>query len=186
MGIPLLNQCCSLERGEQGHFPRAHCDTAAAHAVPTPARGTSSSIHPFPRGDGGGGQQDPHAGLGGHIPALAIPFCSPGCSTFPGSWRRCCSSCFPTWSCCQTSHCELLPEAELVPLVSQTVPTPCGCQQSQTPGTGPGLQTVVHLMSIYDGLCNVFPRFDLTHYKLKPFCVWEEGGAAPSLLTNPL
>lgn len=42
-------------------------------------------LHPasIPSLEGMEGQQDPHAGLGGHIPALAITFCSPGCLQLP-------------------------------------------------------------------------------------------------------
>lgn len=120
------------------------------------------------QGDGDTAAACPPCGLGGHIPALGIAFLSPGCLHPPGSLRSLCSICCPAWSCCQTSHCDTVPEAELAPLVSQTVPNPCGCQREPNPRDWPG--AVVHLMSIYDGLCNfVFPRFDLTRYKLKPF-----------------
>lgn len=67
---------------------------AAAHAIPTPSHGISSSIHPFPRGHKVTERlQVPHAasppsgpGLGGHIPAPGITFRSPGClpSLAPG------------------------------------------------------------------------------------------------------
>lgn len=45
-----------------------------------------------------------------------------------------------------------------------------------------GLPPLVHFMSIYNGLCNMLPSFNLTCYKLKPFCVG--GGRSSSFSVN--
>lgn len=126
-----LNQCCSLKRGKKAFFHEPTVPQAAAHAVPTPARGASPSIHPFPRGHKVmETQQLPvlPVALGWELTSLprALPSSALAASTPPGSLRSLCSISFPAWSCCQTSHCDTVPEAELAPLVSQTVPNPCG------------------------------------------------------------
>lgn len=162
-----------LRRGGKRHFSTSPlCHKLQPTLSPTPAHGASPSIHPFPRGHRVMETQQlpvlPMA-LGWEVTSLprASSSAALAASTPPGSLRSLCSISFPAWSCCQTSHCDTVPEAELAPLVSQTVPNPCGWQREPNPRDWPG--AVVHLMSIYDGLCNVFPRFDLTRYKLKPF-----------------
>lgn len=166
---------------------------AAAHAVPTPAHGTSPGIHPIPHGHKVMERQQvpraaspPWAGrthpCSGHRlpqPWLPPPSLAPRGDGAP--------SAFPTWSCCQTTHCDTSSFQRLnsPPSCPKLSPTPAGASESQTPVTGPGLLTLVHLVSIYDGLY-VFPRFDLTRYKLKPFCVGGEEEQFPPLLTNPL
>lgn len=163
---PSINAALLRRRGRKRHFSTS----PLCHKLqPTCPWGFTQ--HPSlpwgAQGDGDTAAACPPCGLG----VTSLPWASPSsalaASTLPGSLRSLCSICCPAWSCCQTSHCDAVPEAELAPLASQTVPNPCGCQREPNPRDWPG--ALVHLMSIYDGLCNVFPRFDLTRYKLKPF-----------------
>lgn len=141
-----LNQCCSLEERQKGIFPRARCATSCSprcpHACPWDFT-QHPSLPSWAQGDGDTAAAPgclsslwPWAGRTHPCPGhrLLQPWLPLPC----GSLRSLCSICLPAWSCCQTSHCDTVPEAELAPLVSQTVPKPCGCQREPNPGDWPG------------------------------------------------
>lgn len=93
--------------------------------------------------------------------------------------RGCCSISLPSPGSCKTSHCDT-PRfgGPAATFASRAAFEPRGCPlgrqpKPETQRLAPGLLPVVHFLSIYDGLRNVFPSFNLTCYKLKkkkPFC----------------
>lgn len=103
-----------------------------------------------------------------------------------------CSISLPSPGSCKTSHCDT-PRfgGPAGTLASRAAFEPRGCPlrcqpKPKTQRLARGLLTVVHFPSIYNGLRNAFPRFNLTCYKLKSPSVGEEGGAVSSPLANPL
>lgn len=171
----------------QAATPALHTGFHPAHSAPFPTwargdgeRSRSLGTASLPSSPGLGGTHP----SSGHLTPLAAP-----ASTFPGSWRSRCSVSLPTWSSRRTSHCDSRsfrrpyshPSCPKQP--SKPPAARRGVSRDRNPSDfARGLPTVVHFMSIYNGLCNMFPSFNLTCYKLKPFCVG--GGRSSSFSAN--